>query len=68
MEGSEDLQPGDIIVIKSHRVGDHGRTGEILELLGEPGHEHFKVRWEDDNESVFFPADDAVVERLSRRE
>lgn len=62
------LQPGDLVVVKSHHVGDHGRTGEIVELLGEPGHEHFKVLWEDGHESIFFPSDDAVIERIARTE
>jgi len=53
---------GDLIVILGHRVGDARRTGEILEVLGEPGHEHYRVRW-DDHESIFYPAEgDAAVE------
>ena len=49
------------------RVGDwletrgiHGqpaRRGEILEILGKPGHEHFRVRWDEQHESIVFPAD-----------
>ena len=65
-EEGEQLQPGDLVVVKSHHVGDHGRTGEIVEVLGEPGHEHFRLRWEDGHESIFFPSSDAVVERISR--
>ena len=53
---------------QGHHVGDHGRTGEILEVLGEPGHEHFKVLWEDEHESVFFPSDDAVILRVAHSE
>ena len=37
------------------------RSAEILEVLGEPGHEHFRVRWEDGHESIFFPGEDAVI-------
>jgi hypothetical protein len=54
-------QVGDVVAVKGHRVGDPGRTGEILELIGEPGHEHFRVRWEDESESIFYPSTDAVV-------
>jgi hypothetical protein len=68
LEPNEQLQPGDLVVIKSHHIGDHGRTGEILELLGEPGHEHFKVLWEDGRETIFFPSNDAVIERVARTE
>lgn len=58
---------GDEIVITGHSVGDAPRTAEILEVLGEPGHERFRVRWEDGHESVFFPGEDAVVRRPVKR-
>ena len=54
---------GDLIQITGHVVGDAPRNAEILEVLGEAGHEHFRVRWEDDHESIYFPADDAVITR-----
>jgi hypothetical protein len=43
----------------------HARAHEIAEVVrGEPGHEHFRVRWEDDgHESVYIPAGDAVIRR-----
>jgi ribosomal protein S6--L-glutamate ligase len=63
----EPARPGDEIVISGHSVGDAPRTAVILEVLGEPGHERYRVRWEDDHESIFFPADDAVVRRPRRR-
>lgn len=58
---------GDQIVITGHSVGDSPRTAEILEVLGEPGHERFRVRWEDGHESIFFPAEDAIIRRPRRR-
>jgi uncharacterized protein DUF1918 len=54
---------GDEIVITGHSVGDAPRTAVILEVLGSEGHEHFRVRWEDGHESIFFPGDDAVIRR-----
>ena len=54
-------RPGDLIHIVGHRVGDSRRTGEVLEVLGEPGHEHYRVRWEDGHESVFYPSSDATI-------
>lgn len=54
---------GDLIQITGHVVGDAPRTAEILEVLGGPGHEHFRVRWEDGHESIYFPAEDAVIKR-----
>jgi ribosomal protein L4 len=58
---AERAKPGDLVVVQGHRLGEASRTGEILEVLGEPGHEHFKVRWEDEHESVFYPSNDAIV-------
>ena len=54
---------GDLIQITGHVVGDAPRNAEILEVLGEPGHEHFRVSWEDGHESIYVPADDAVIKR-----
>ena len=58
---------GDEIVITGHSVGDSPRTALILEILGDPGHERFRVRWEDGHESIFFPAEDAVIRHPRRR-
>ena len=53
------------------RVGDwiearglHGqpaRRGEIVELLGSAGHEHYRVRWDEKHESIVYPADGVIV-------
>lgn len=53
------------------RVGDqleargiHGgtpRRGEVVEILGDPGHEHYRVRWDESHESIVFPADGVAV-------
>jgi hypothetical protein len=52
---------GDEIAITGHAVGDAARTAVILEVIGEPGHERYRVRWEDGHESIYFPGGDAVV-------
>lgn len=57
------VRSGDEIVIAGHAVGVASRTAVILEVLGDPGHERFRVRWEDGHESIFFPGEDAVVRR-----
>jgi hypothetical protein len=54
-------QPGDLLEIQGHSIGDPTRTGEILEVLGTPEHAHFRVRWEDGHESIFYPSSDAIV-------
>lgn len=62
-EPKQNRQPraGDVVDISGRRLGDLRRMGEILEVAGEPGHEHFRVRWEDGHESVVYPSSDAVV-------
>jgi Domain of unknown function (DUF1918) len=54
---------GDVIIIGGHHVGDSRRAGEILEVLGSPGHEHYRVRWDDDRETVFYPGSDATIRK-----
>jgi Domain of unknown function (DUF1918) len=61
-------QAGDRISVVGHTVGVPGKTGEILEVVGESGHEGFRVLWEDGRESILFPADDAVIDRPSTRQ
>jgi len=60
-------KPGDIVRVTRHRVGDTARTGEIVELIGDPGHERYRVRWDDGHESIFTPGSDAIVEHVTRR-
>jgi hypothetical protein len=37
--------------------GEPARRGQIVEILGEPGHEHYKVHWDEQHESIVYPAD-----------
>ncbi len=41
--------------------GEAARRGQIVEILGEPGHEHYKVRWDEQHESTVYPADGVEV-------
>jgi hypothetical protein len=52
---------GDLVVVEEHRVGESRRIGTILEVLGTPGHEHYRVRWDDDRESIFYPSNDTII-------
>ena len=52
---------GDGLEIDSAEAGAAPREGMILEVRGEPDHEHYRVRWEDGHESVFFPSSTAHV-------
>ena len=57
------VEPGDVVVVEGHHLGESRRTGEVLEVLGEPGHEHYRVRWDDDRQTVFYPSSDATIHR-----
>ena len=37
------------------------RHGLVLEVLGRPGHEHYRVRWDEEHESLFFPTEGVHV-------
>jgi hypothetical protein len=63
----DDARPGDWVQVHG-LPGRAAREGQILELLGEPGHRHFRVRWDEAHESIFFPTDGAVVVPRSARE
>lgn len=53
---------GDRIVIRGHRVGEHDRDCEVLEVRGADGGPPYVVRWDDSgHECLFFPGSDAMV-------
>jgi len=44
--------------------GLHGRPsrrGEVVELLGSAGHEHYRVHWDENHESIVYPADGVII-------
>lgn len=69
MEHAREPTPGevgDLVIVEGHRIGEARRIGEILECLGEAGHEHYRVRWDDGHESVFYPASDSTIQKAER--
>jgi len=58
--------PGDVIEVTGRRVGGTARSGEILEVLGTEERPHYRVRWDDGHETVFFPGSDTVVRHEQR--
>lgn len=52
---------GDAISVDSREVGAPPRRGEILEVLTTDVGEHYRVRWDDGHESIFYPGSDAHV-------
>jgi hypothetical protein len=41
--------------------GQPPRRGQILEVIGRPGHEHYRVRWDERHESIFYPSEGTSV-------
>lgn len=56
---SPNALPGDVIVVEEHHLGEGRRACEILEVLGKGTSEHYRVRWDDGHESIYFPGNDA---------
>ena len=53
---------GDQIVVETATLAAARRRGEVLEVLGAGEREHYRVRWADGHESVYFPGPDARVQ------
>ena len=62
-----DAKVGDEIVVDALLTGGPPRRGEVLEVMDRGGVTHFRVRWDDGHESVFFPSSDAHVVHLARK-
>jgi hypothetical protein len=47
------------------RGGAHGgtRTGQVVEVTPGSGGDHYRVRWDDGRETVYFPSGDAHLAR-----
>ena len=59
---------GDRLIVKAHHVGESPRTGIVLEVLGEPDHVHYRVRWDEDgHESIFTPSNDVTFTHADDR-
>jgi hypothetical protein len=53
---------GDRIVVVRTHVGQPPREGEVVEVVrGDASHEHYRVRWDDGHESIYFPSSDCHV-------
>ena len=52
--GPEFVEPGDWIEVDG-TLGAGPRRGEVLAVLGTAGHIHFRVRWDEQHESLFYP-------------
>jgi hypothetical protein len=58
---SRGIRAGDWIDV--HIVGGGApRHGQVLEVLGHAGHEHYRVRWDEQHESIHFPSEGTSIE------
>ena len=62
LEVTMQVQAGGHVIVESRKVGEHRRAGEVVEVLKAPGSEHYRVRWDDSHETIFFPSSDASIE------
>ena len=61
-----EAKKGDEIVVDAVHLGEPRREGEILEVIDRGGVVHYRVRWDDGHESVFFPSSTTHVVRPGR--
>ena len=62
----EGVRAGDWIAV--HQIGGGApRRGEVIEVLGRPGHERYLVRWDEQHVSIHFPSEGTSIERRARR-
>jgi len=52
---------GDWLEVAGSPAGAPPRRGQISEILGHPGHVHFRVRWDEGHESLVYPEHGAAV-------
>jgi Domain of unknown function (DUF1918) len=66
-ESPMDVTVGDEIIVDGRHTNDLPRKGEVLEVLTSGGVEHYRVRWDDGTDCIFFPSSDAHFEHLGAR-
>jgi hypothetical protein len=64
----QEAKVGDVIIESGGRVGRKLRTGEILEVRNEHEHPEFRVRWDDDRETIYIPGSDVEIHRYEDEE
>jgi hypothetical protein len=58
---------GDRLLMHGRIVGQHDKTAEIIEVLGDHGEPPYRVRFEDGHEALMSPGPDSVVRHLAKR-
>ena len=58
---------GDQIVVDAAHTGEMPREGEVREVLSAGGVVHYRVRWDDGHETLFYPGSTTHTVRLAAR-
>jgi hypothetical protein len=62
-----DAKVGDEIVVDAVNLGDPKREGEILAIDTRGEVVHYRVRWDDGHETIFFPGSTTHVVTLGSK-
>jgi hypothetical protein len=60
---SADVGVGDVLEVVGHRLGEHARFAEIVEVIDGPGRARYRVRWDDGTETIVYPSSDVLAHR-----
>ncbi|TQK43419.1 uncharacterized protein DUF1918 [Streptomyces sp. SLBN-118] len=52
---------GDTLLVHGRVVGQHDKTAEVVEVLGQEGNPPYRVRFDDGHEALLSPGPDTVV-------
>lgn len=52
---------GDTLLVHGRIVGQHDKTAEVVEVLGQKGSPPYRVRFDDGHEALLSPGPDTVV-------
>lgn len=64
--GKGTARVGDQVSVDGRHVGEARRLGEIREVMGEPGHERYRVAWDNGRESIVYAGADVVLHPKQR--
>lgn len=62
------LKAGDRVVVESESTERPPRLGEIEEVLGSEPSSRYRIRWEDGRETIYTPADGALIRAPDRED
>ena len=54
---------GDRVIVEGNKVGQARRSGQVLAVMDAREGQHYRVRWDDGHETVFYPGADARIDR-----